>query len=132
MKSLLPVFQDISGMCFNFYFGIDFHDDPCFVNEICRPRDTHVFPAHEFLKPPDAIGFEHGMLLITEKRKLKALLVMKFFLFCRRVCRYTQYLYAPFFKFMEFITESLSLRDSTGCIGFWKKPQYNFFPGIIL
>lgn len=119
-------------MGFNFNFGIDFNNDPRFVDEICCPRNAHIFSAHEFFKTPDTIGRQHLVVHITEKRKLKTLLFNEFFLFCGRVGRYTQNLYVPFLKFMEFITESLSFGNSTRRIGLWEKPKNDFLAAAIL
>jgi len=62
------------------------------------------------------------MVFIAEQGKLKVLSVAELFLFYLRVSRTADNLYIIFFKYIEFIPESLAFYNSARCAGFWEKP----------
>jgi hypothetical protein len=62
------------------------------------------------------------MVFIAEQGKLKVLPIAELFLFYWRISRTANNLYIIFFKFLEFIPESLAFYNSTRRAGFWEKP----------
>lgn len=108
------------------HLGLDLVDGAILINKVGGPVGAFVFPAHELLGTPHAVGGEHIVALVAQHGEGEVVFLHKLLLFLRRISADADDLNAPLRILPEFITESLALGDSAGGIGLGEEPQDQF------
>jgi len=108
-------------MALRFYVVPDFFDFPIWGDKDAAADNPFVGPAHEFLRAPEAIGFDHFVVGVAEKREVKLVLPLKTSQCLNGVRANSKYFHFQFLELLFGVTKLGRFNRSTGSVRLGKE-----------